>query len=111
MSKSRLKKGDKVMVVSGKEKGKTGEVTQFSVSSNRVLIEGLNQVKRHVKAGPKNPEGGVALKSLPLHASNVMLVDPKTEKPTRVGKKWIEGKKDKKGHWARFAKGSGELID
>ena len=111
MNKFRLKKGDKVVVISGEEKGKTGDVSQVFATANRVLIDGLNQVKRHVKAGPKNPEGGVALKSLPLDASNVMMVDPKTEKPTRVGKKWIEGKKDKKGHWARFAKGSGELID
>ena len=82
--KMKLKKGDTVVVIAGKEKGKRGEVAKVSPASNKVLVTGLNMIKKATKANQQTGEGGgIITKEAPIHASNVMLVDPKTQKPTR----------------------------
>ena len=84
MGNMHVKKGDAVIVIAGKEKGKKGKVIAVDTAKNRVIVEGLNQVKRHTKPSQNNPQGGIITKEAPIHASNVMLVDPESGKPTRV---------------------------
>jgi len=81
---ARLKRGDLVVVISGKNKGKQGKIARIMVEDDRVIVEGVNLVKRHMRPTPKNPQGGILEKEAPLHACKVMPVDPKTGKPTRV---------------------------
>ncbi len=88
----RLRKGDEVIVVSGNEKGKRGKVMRVLAERDAVVIEGVHKVKRHVKSQPQRP-GGIIEIEAPIHASNVMLVDPQTGKPTRVKFKIEDGKK------------------
>ena len=89
-----VKKGDKVMVISGKDKGKTGVILAAFPKKNRVLVEGVNIVKKHSKPSQMNPQGGIISQEAPIHVSNVMPIDPKTGEPTRVGYKVVEnGKK------------------
>jgi large subunit ribosomal protein L24 len=90
---NRLRVGDQVVVISGKEKGKTGRVARIFQEEDRVIVEGLNIVKRHTRPGPMNQEGGIIEKEAPLHASKVMPLDPQTGKPTRVKIKVVDGKK------------------
>lgn len=104
-NKLHVKKDDKVMVITGKDKGKTGRVIVAYPRENRVLVEGINMVKRHTKPSPQNQQGGIIEKEAPIHASNVMLIDPKSGKPTRIGYTEQNGKK------VRVAKRSGEIID
>lgn len=104
--KIHVKKGDTVIVISGKDKGKKGRVLQAYPKEGRVLIEGVNLVKKHTRPSQANPQGGIVTQEAPIHSSNVMLVDPKTGAPTRVGHKVLtNGKK------VRIAKKSGEVID
>jgi large subunit ribosomal protein L24 len=103
--KFKIRKGDKVVVISGRDKGKTGEVLRVLREESRVLVQGINMVKRHTKPSPATP-GGIVDKEAPLHISNVAHVDPKTQKPTRVGFKVLEG-----GRKVRVARRSGETID
>ncbi|WP_027410245.1 50S ribosomal protein L24 [Anoxybacteroides tepidamans] len=100
-----VKKGDKVQVISGKDKGKQGVVLAAFPKKNRVLVEGVNIVKKHAKPSQANPQGGIISKEAPIHVSNVMPLDPKTGTPTRVGYKLVDGKK------VRYAKKSGEVLD
>lgn len=100
-----VKKGDKVKVITGKDKGKSGKVLAAFPKKDRVLIEGINMVKKHTKPSNVNPQGGILNVEAPIHVSNVMLLDPKTGEPTRVG---YEVRGDKK---VRVAKKSGEVID
>ena len=102
---AKIKKGDKVIVLTGKDKGKTGDVLQVFPTENRVLVSGVNIAKRHTKAQGAT-EGGIIDKNLPIHISNVALRDPKSGKPTRVGFKTLDG-----GKKARVAKRSGEVIN
>ncbi|MDP8996615.1 MAG: 50S ribosomal protein L24 [Pseudomonadota bacterium] len=102
---AKIKKGDKVIVLTGKDKGKTGDVLQVFPTDNRVLVSGVNIAKRHTKAQGAT-EGGIIDKNLPIHISNVALRDPKSGKPTRVGFKTLDG-----GKKARVAKRSGEVIN
>ena len=82
--KMKLKKGDNVVVIAGKEKGKQGEIAKVSPATNKVLVTGLNMVKKATKPNQQTGEGGGLIsKEAPIHASNVMLIDPKTQKPTR----------------------------
>ncbi|ADG04942.1 ribosomal protein L24 [Kyrpidia tusciae DSM 2912] len=105
-TKMRIKKGDMVAVIAGKDKGKKGRVLAAYPKKQRVLVEGVNMVKRHMKPNPTYPQGGIISKEAPLHVSNVMIVDPKTGEPTRVGMKILaDGKK------VRYAKKSGEILD
>lgn len=99
-----IKTGDKVVVISGKDKGKEGVVLAAQPSTNKVTVEGVNVVKKHVRPSQMNPDGGIVEFEAPIHASNVMIVDPKSGKPTRVGFKFVDGKK------VRFAKKSGEVL-
>lgn len=100
-----VKKGDKVMVISGKDKGKTGVVLAAFPKKSRVLVEGINIVKKHSKPSQLNPQGGINDQEAAIHVSNVMPIDPKTGEPTRVGTKTVDGKK------VRVAKKSGEILD
>ena len=100
-----VKKGDKVMVISGREKGKTGTIIAAFPKTDRVLVEGLNLVKKHMKPNQANPQGGIVSQEASVHVSNVMLIDPKSGEPTRVSYKVEDGKK------VRVAKKSGETID
>lgn len=106
MAKLHVKKGDKVVVVAGKDKSKSGRILQVFPKENRVLVEGVNIVKRHTKPSQLNPEGGIIEKEAPIHVSNVQLADPKTGQPTRAGYKFLED-----GSKVRYAKKSGETID
>ena len=100
-----LKSGDKVRVIAGKDKGKEGNVKQIFAAQNRVIVEGINMVKKHQKPSNANPNGGVIETEAAINASNVMLIDPSTNEPTRVGYKFVDGKK------VRVAKKSGKTID
>lgn len=100
-----VKKGDKVMVISGKDKGKTGVILASFPKQDRVLVEGINMVKKHAKPSQINPQGGILNQEAPIHVSNVMIIDPKSGEPTRVGYK-MEGNKK-----VRVAKKSGEILD
>lgn len=108
MSKAKLKikKGDQVVVIAGKDKGAKGEVLQVMPSEQRVLVQGVNVVKKHQRPTQINPQGGIQSMEKPIHVSNVALADPKEGKPTRVGYKTL-----KNGEKVRFAKKSGETID
>jgi large subunit ribosomal protein L24 len=102
---ARLKRGDLVVVISGKNKGKQGKIARIMVEDDRVIVEGVNLVKRHMRPTPKNPQGGILEKEAPLHACKVMPVDPKTGKPTRV-----RFGVDAKGHKSRIAVKSGDEL-
>lgn len=104
MAKLKIKKGDQVIVLAGKEKGKSGEVVQVIPSKERALVQDLNMIKKHTKPSATNPQGGIVEVEAPIHISNLALVDPDSGKATRVGYK-MEG--DKK---IRFAKKSGKTI-
>lgn len=100
-----VKKGDKVQVISGKDKGKQGVILEAFPKKERVLVEGVNIVKKHAKPSQANPQGGILEMEAAIHVSNVMPLDPKTNEPTRVGYKVEDGKK------VRIAKKSGEALD
>lgn len=95
--------GDKVQVITGKDKGKQGTVSRVYVKKGKVLIEGINQITRHIRRTAQN-EGGQIKLSKPVDVSNVRLIDPKSDQPTRVGYKIVDGKK------YRVAKKSGEIV-
>ena len=101
---AKIKKGDRVMVLTGKDKGRTGDVLKVLPKDERVLVQGLNMVQRHTKASQLDPQGGIKHKEASLHLSNVAVVDSKG-KPTRVGFREESGKK------VRFAKTTGEVIN
>ena len=102
---AKIKKGDDVIVLTGKDKGRKGKVLRVFPAENRVLVAGINVVQRHTRPSQTNPQGGIVNKEAPIHVSNVANVDPKNGNATRVGFR-IEG--DKK---VRFAKKSGEVIN
>ena len=105
MAKFKIKKGDKVVVITGSDRGKTGEVLRVLRSEMRVLVQGVNMVKRHTRQLPGEP-GGIIEKEAPVHISNVAHVDPRDDKPTRVGWKIVDA-----GRKVRFARRSGEVIE
>jgi large subunit ribosomal protein L24 len=102
---AKLKKGDKVVVTTGRDKGRTGEIVQMMPKEARALVRGVNQVKRHQRQ-TMNQEGGIITKEASIHLSNLALADPKDGKPTRVGFRVLDD-----GRKVRFAKRSGDLID
>lgn len=106
----KIKKSDSVIVISGNSKGKTGKVLKVFPSENRVIIEGVNLRKRHTKANQKNPQGGIIEKEAPIHVSNIMLLDPKSNEPTKIGSKIIIDDKTGKKKSVRLSKASGEMI-
>jgi large subunit ribosomal protein L24 len=105
MAKLKIKKGDRVVVVTGKDKGRTGEVLKVLPKDNRVVVQGVNMVKRHTRPAMGNP-GGIVEKEGTIHVSNVAHIDPKDSKPTRVGYKTLED-----GRKVRVARRSGEVLD
>ena len=102
---ARIKKGDSVMVLAGKDKGKTGQVLTVLNQQSRVVVQGVNMVRRHTRPSAQTT-GGIIQKEASLHVSNVAHVDPKTREATRVGFRTLEG-----GRKVRYAKRSGEVID
>jgi large subunit ribosomal protein L24 len=103
-NKLHVKTGDTVYVISGKDKGKTGKVLRVFTKKGKVLVEGINVVTKHLKPNQMNPQGGVVTKEAPLFSSKVMLFDEKAGKPTRVGYKFVDGRK------VRYSKVSGEVL-
>ena len=102
---AKIKKGDKVVVLTGRDKGKTGEVVQVMPREERAVVRGVNLVRRHQRQTAQQ-EGGIISKEAPIHLSNLAYADPKDGKPTRVGFKTLDD-----GRKVRFAKRSGDLID
>jgi len=103
--KFKIKKGDKVVVITGRDKGKSGEVLKVLRDEDRVLVQGVHMVKRHTRPSA-GQSGGIVEKEAPIHISNVAHLDPKSNKPTRVGYKTLED-----GRKVRVAKRSGEVLD
>ena len=103
--KLKIRKGDLVQVIAGDSKGKQGKILEVILKENRAIVEGANMVSRHTKPNAANPNGGIVKKEAPIHISNLMVVDAKTGKPTRVGRQ-----KDAAGKLVRIAKKSGEEI-
>lgn len=102
---NRLKKGDEVVVIAGKDKGKRGTVSRV-LKNGRVVVDGINLAKKHVKPNPMTGEqGGVVSKEMPIHASNVMLFNPETGKGDRIGYRFEDGKK------VRYFKSTGKAVD
>jgi len=99
-----VKTGDTVFVISGKDKGKTGKVVKVSPKKGKIVVENINMVTKHMKPSQINPQGGVVTKPAPMFSSKVMLFDEKAGKPTRVGYKFVDGKK------VRYSKVSGETL-
>jgi large subunit ribosomal protein L24 len=102
---AKIKKGDKVVLLSGRDNGRSGEVVKVNPTEGRALVRGVNMVRRHQKQS-QTQEGGIISKEAPIDLSNLSLIDPKDGKPTRVGFKILED-----GRKVRFAKRSGDLID
>ena len=102
---AKIRKGDRVVVLTGKDKGRQGAVSKVFPKESRVLVDGLNMVQRHTRPSQGDPQGGIKNKEASLHISNVALLDPKSGEPTRVGFRIEDGKK------VRVAKKSGEVID
>lgn len=105
MSKLHIKKGDIVFVNAGEDKGKTGRVLKVYIEKQRALVEGVNMVSKSTKPNAKSPQGGITKKEAPVHISNLNVLDPKSGKPTRIGRKL-----NAKGVLVRVSKKSGEEI-
>ena len=102
---AKIRKGDRVVVIAGRDKGRTGEVIEVNPTAGRALVRGVNLVKRHQRQTAQQ-QGGIISKELPVHLSNIAIADPKDGKPTRVGFKILDD-----GRKVRVAKRSGDLID
>lgn len=100
-----IKKGDTVLVIAGDSKGKTGTVLQVLKKQDRVVVEGVNIISRHTRPSNSQPDGGIIKKEAPIHISNVQYVEKKTNAPTKIGYKVVDGKK------VRYAKKSGNVLD
>jgi len=103
--KINIKKGDTVFVNSGEYKGQKGRVLEVNRKTDRIIVEGINMIKKHTKPNAKSPNGGIVEQEAPIHGSNLMIVDPSSGKPTRVGRRL-----DDKGKLVRYSKKSGEEI-
>lgn len=104
-SKYHIKKGDTVRVLSGDDKGREGKILKMVTKTDRAVVEGLNLISKHTKPNAKNPQGGIIKQEAPIHISNLMLIDPATGKPTRVGRKCNDN-----GKLVRYSKKTGEDI-
>ncbi len=102
----KIKRDDTVLIISGNDKGKRGRVLRVYPGQDRRSVEGVRMMKKHTKPTQRDPQGGIVEREAPLHVSNVMLVDPKNDEPTRVGRQRLE-----EGRRVRVAKRSGEMID
>ena len=106
MVKLKIKKNDIVVVLAGTSKGKEGKVIKIHSATNRAIVEGVNMVSKHTKPNAANPQGGIIKQEASINISNLMLVDPKSGKPTRIGRK----RDEETGKLVRFSKKSGEVI-
>jgi len=106
MAKRKIKKDDEVIVLTGRDKGRRGTVKKVNVKDNRLVVDGINMVKRHVRPSQTEPQGGIQEREAAIHISNVALIDPVKNTYTRVGYRVLED-----GRKVRFAKRSGEVID
>ena len=107
--KLHVKKGDNVLVIAGNSKGESGRVLAVYPKQERVLVEGINIRTHHEKPTQENPQGGRMKREAPVHVSNLMVIDPTSNEPTRIGRKRVE--EEGGGRWVRYAKTSGEIID
>jgi large subunit ribosomal protein L24 len=103
--KFHIKKGDQVKVIAGESKGQEGKVLEVIVKKDRAIVEGVNMIKKHTKPNSANPDGGIIEQEASVHISNLMLIDPATKKPTRVGRKLND-----KNKLVRYSKKTGEEI-
>lgn len=106
----KIRKNDMVMVISGNDTGKTGKVLKVFPKESKIIIEGINMRKRHTKPTQRSPQGGILEKEAPINVSNVMILDPKSNEPTRIGARIILDDKTGKKKIARISKISGEMI-
>jgi large subunit ribosomal protein L24 len=106
----KIRRNDTVMVVSGNARGKTGKVLKVYPDRERIIVEGVNIIKRHTRPNQKNPQGGIVQREETIHVSNVMLVDPKTNGVTRVGMKVVKDETTGKKRRMRVAKATGEMF-
>jgi large subunit ribosomal protein L24 len=106
----KIHKNDMVMVIAGNARGKTGKVLKVYPGRERVIVEGVNIIKRHTRPRQKNPQGGIVQREAPIHVSNVMLVDPKTNQVTRVGTRVVKDETTGKKRRMRVAKATGEMF-
>jgi large subunit ribosomal protein L24 len=106
----KIRKNDTVMVIAGNDKGRTGKVLKVFPKTSRLIIEGINLRKRHTKPTQKSPQGGIQEKESSIHVSNVMILDPKSNEPTRIGARVILDEKSGKKKIARVSNVSGEMI-
>ena len=101
----KIRKGDRVKVITGRSKGKVGDVLRVLAAEQRVVVSGVNMIKRHTKPG-RTDAGGIVEREAAIHVSNVAILDPKSDKPTKIGFKFLED-----GRKVRIARGSGETLD
>ena len=106
----KVKKNDTVIIIAGNDKGKTGKILVVYPKKDRVIVEGINIRKRHTKPSQQNQQGGIIEKEAPIHVSNVMLLDPKTNEATKIGKKIIIDDKTGKKRSTRISRKSGEML-
>ncbi|MDZ7374949.1 MAG: 50S ribosomal protein L24 [candidate division KSB1 bacterium] len=105
-----VRKGDQVLVLSGVYKGKISRVLKVFPETQRVVVEGVNFIKRHTRPSQQNPQGGIIEKEAPIHASKVMVICPKCNRPTRVGRRTVWNERRQKNEHVRFCKKCGEMI-
>jgi len=106
----KIRKNDMVTVIAGNARGKTGKVLKVYPEKHRLIVEGVNIMKRHTRPSQKNPQGGIVQREAPIHVSNVMLLDPKENQPTRVGTKVVKDETTGKKRRMRVAKATGEMF-
>lgn len=106
----KIHKNDNVLVISGNAKGKTGKVLKVFPERNRVIVEGVNITKRHARPSQKNPQGGIIQKEAPIHASNVMVICPKCNEPSRIGRKHVKDALTSKKQFMRICKNCSEMF-
>lgn len=105
-NKLHIKKGDNVRVLSGVYRGQEGQILKIYPKTQRAIVEGINLISKHVRPSQQNPDGGIIEQEGTIHISNLMVIDPSSKRPSRIGRKKIDGQKG----WVRYAKKSGEII-
>jgi len=106
----KIRKNDQIVVISGNARGKRGKVLKVFPERQRIIVEGVNIIKRHSRPTQKNPQGGIIQREAPIHVSNVMLIDPKTNEPTRVGMKIVTDPTSGRRYRMRLSRASGETF-
>ncbi len=106
----KIRKNDNVIVTAGNSRGKTGKVLKVYPDTLRIIVEGVNIMKRHTRPSQRNPQGGIVQREAPIHMSNVMLLDPKLNQPTRVGTKVVKDETTGKKRRMRVARATGEMF-